>query len=180
MFAIFKRKADQDADFARWNRPAVTRPQSVGGWKQSSFEPSDDAEGPLVLIVDDYEDDRILMSRMLRAVGFRVIEAASGDEALELFQDHTPQAVILDILMPRMGGFAACRMLRHLAGTDLPILVVSGLQDPGTVRRALDAGATEFMAKPDIEATLEDYASLAERLRLLCNSPGRASRPIPR
>jgi CheY-like chemotaxis protein len=123
---------------------------------------------PLVLIVDDCEDDRILMSRALLRAGFRVAEATTGEEAVTVCQELQPQVVVLDLLMPRIGGLSACRLLRtQPKGRDLLILMLSGLQDAGTIRRAYDAGASYFLAKPNAGSTLEDYAALAERLRYL-------------
>ncbi|WP_455234013.1 response regulator [Thiogranum longum] len=126
------------------------------------------AAKPLVLIIDDNEDDRFMMSRMLERAGFRITETGAGEEAVAAVRRYRPQVVLLDLLMPGKGGLTTCRLLRAQPATErLPIVILSGLSDAGTIRRAFDAGATEFAAKPDAGATLEGYAALAERLHCL-------------
>lgn len=118
-----------------------------------------------VLIADDNRDDRMLMARYLSRADLQVIEASSGDEVLGLFHRHQPDAVVLDLLMPHGGGLSICQILREQpGGGHLPIILVSGLNDPGTVHRALNAGATDFMPKPAAGVTLQGYAALAERI----------------
>lgn len=123
---------------------------------------------PLVLIVDDNEDDRILMSRALLQDGFRVAEATTGSEAVTAVQDLQPQVVLLDLFMHQLGGLGACRLIRaEPEGANILIIMQSGLQDAGTIRRAYDAGASDFLPKPSVGSTLEDYLAMAKRVRYL-------------
>lgn len=120
---------------------------------------------PLILIADDSADDRALMSRALQGDDFRVAEAASCEETINAFLELQPQLVVLDILMPCIGGLGICRMLRAKpGGQDLKILMFSGLSDAGTIRRAFDAGVDDFLAKPNVA---EDFSKLAERVRYM-------------
>jgi CheY-like chemotaxis protein len=130
---------------------------------------------PLVLVVDDCADDRSLISRALLQADFRVAEAATGEEAIKVFLEMQPQVVVLDLLMPCVGGLSVCRMLRaEPGGDDLKILMFSGLTDVGTKRRSFDAGANEFLEKPGVGA---DFSLMVERVRnLVFNSaPGTVS-----
>jgi len=119
-----------------------------------------------VLLVDDDGVARLLTASALTERGFRVIEAASGGAALELFASETPDIVVLDALMPELDGFATCERLRRLAGGEhVPVLMLTGLDDETSIARAYEAGATDFFVKTNSQWTL-----LAERLRYLLRS----------
>ena len=106
-------------------------------------------ERPLVLIADDDEMQRFLFREALEAVGFDLIEATDGEAALAAFDQHTPDLVILDVIMAPMDGFRACSALRQLPGGDhVPVLMVTGLDDLQSIERAYDVGGTDFLAKP--------------------------------
>ena len=111
--------------------------------------PRDNDSRRLVLVVDDEPMMRLLARESLEGSGFRVIEAAEGREALELCRERHPRIVLLDVNMPVMDGFEACRRLRESAfGAHLPILMMTGLDDLGSIRRSYEAGATDFVNKP--------------------------------
>ena len=100
-----------------------------------------------VLLVDDDPVARLLTATVLTQRGFRVVEAGSGQEALEGFAHH-PDCVLLDALMPGMDGFATCQALRKLPGGDqVPVLMLTGLDDEDSVARAYETGATDFFVK---------------------------------
>lgn len=104
---------------------------------------------PLVLIVDDDLTHRIIARDALEQAGFAVVEAGSGDEAVELCRRGLPDAVLLDVVMPVMDGYTACAEIRRLPQASLtPILMITGLEDPESIDRAYQAGATEFTIKP--------------------------------
>jgi len=146
--------------------PLHTSPRRCSKMEQRSI--SNLSDEPLILIVDDSEDERVLMSRALLGDGFRVAEATSGEEAVTALRDLRPQVVVLDLFMPCIGGLGACRLIRaEPEGQDVLIIMLSGLQDAGTIRRAYDAGASDFLAKPSVGSTLEDYAAMAKRVRHL-------------
>jgi diguanylate cyclase (GGDEF)-like protein/PAS domain S-box-containing protein len=102
-----------------------------------------------VLIVDDDPVLRRLCATALRRAGHVPQEAASGEVALECFA-HTPtDLVILDVQMDGMDGYEACRRLRQLpGGGNVPVIMLTGLDDAGSIERAYEAGATDFIAKP--------------------------------
>jgi CheY-like chemotaxis protein len=102
-----------------------------------------------ILIVDDDPGQLLLMCTALEQKGFEVIEAADGVEGCELFDEHRPDLVLVDLMMPRMDGYELCRELRSRAGSaDVPIVVTTGRDDIESIVRAYDAGATDFVPKP--------------------------------
>lgn len=103
----------------------------------------------MVLVVDDDPAIRLQVRFTLENTGLTVIEAGSGEEAAVQFRRNPPNLVFLDVIMPDMDGFATCRALRALpGGAHTPVVMVTGLEDPETIVRAFDAGATDFIGKP--------------------------------
>jgi|CXWL01.1.fsa_nt_gi signal transduction histidine kinase len=109
----------------------------------------DQRKAPLALIVDDDAVNRLLARSALESSGWSIEEAENGQEALAAFQLLHPDVVLLDIMMPEMDGFTACAVLRKLPGGEhTPILIMTGLDDYGSITQAYDAGATDFLTKP--------------------------------
>jgi signal transduction histidine kinase len=122
-----------------------------------------------ILVVDD---DRLvceLMRTTLENDGFAVIEASDGLEGCRLYEQHRPDLLLVDLMMPRMDGFQLCRELRRRPeAACVPILVVTSLDDLPSIAQAYDAGATDFMPKPANWAILNyrvRYILRAEELR---------------
>jgi len=99
-----------------------------------------------VLVVDDEQPMRAFIVRNLEARGYEAIGAATGFEALALFQQREPDLVILDLMMPAMDGLETCERLRERS--IVPILVVTALGEERDRVRALDAGADDCLVKP--------------------------------
>jgi diguanylate cyclase (GGDEF)-like protein len=117
---------------------------------------------PLVLVVDDDATSRVTLAELLRADGFRVVEAADGTSALERVAALRPDLVVLDVMMPGHDGFEVCARIRALPVVALtPVLVLTALDDPSALERAFGVGATDFVTKP-IAPTL-----LTHRVRFL-------------
>ncbi len=109
----------------------------------------DDANAPLILVVDDDPSLRLFLREALEVKGFRVVEAGNGAEGVALCSDHRPELIILDVNMPQMDGFEACAAIRRLPGHETtPILILTGLDDLESVSRAHEAGANDFAVKP--------------------------------
>ena len=107
------------------------------------------AERPLVLVVDDDDASRLIARASLENAGYDVEEAANGREGVAAFERLRPDLTLLDVLMPEMDGFAACVAIRALPGGELaPILMMTGLDDVESIRKAYQAGATEYATKP--------------------------------
>jgi CheY-like chemotaxis protein len=108
-----------------------------------------------VLVVDDQIENRKVMARMLEAVGFRIREANDGAEAVTRFAEWRPHAILMDMLMPKMGGAEAIRQIRATPAGQTPfILAVSASAFPENRQQALAAGADDFLSKPFREADL--------------------------
>jgi diguanylate cyclase (GGDEF)-like protein len=128
---------------------------------------SDDQEDRFqtVLLVDDDPVARVLTSSVLESSHMHVIDSPSGAEALMRFQDLRPACVVLDALMPGLDGFETCERLRRLpGGAQIPILMLTGLDDEDSVVRAYEAGATDFFIKS------QQWTLLAQRVRYLLRS----------
>ena len=101
-----------------------------------------------VLVVDDDAAARVLMRAALVKAGFEVRLASGGEEALRVFREHPTDMVMLDVDMPDLDGHAVCARLRAEVGEQLPIVMVTGMDDLNSVERAYQSGATDFIAKP--------------------------------
>ncbi|HSQ71785.1 MAG TPA: response regulator, partial [Rubrivivax sp.] len=89
---------------------------------------------PAVLLVDDDEVNLLLTELALRERGFRIAGASSGEQALALLRDWTPDIVVLDAMMPGMDGSQTCRALRRLPGHEnVPVLMLTGLDDDASI-----------------------------------------------
>ena len=103
----------------------------------------------LALIVDDSRLQRRILCKSVRAWGFDVIEAASGDAALELCRNVTPDLVLSDWMMPGMNGLEFCHAFRQLEGEDYGyFILLTSKSEKDEVARGLEAGADDFVSKP--------------------------------
>lgn len=103
----------------------------------------------LILVVDDDPTLRMLARATLEKAGFRVEEAEDGEQALRKFIRHHPAVIMMDVEMPKLNGYEACKRIREDAvGAHVPVLMVTGLEDIESVNRAYSAGATDFLSKP--------------------------------
>ncbi|MCZ8279857.1 MAG: PleD family two-component system response regulator [Acetobacteraceae bacterium] len=118
-----------------------------------------------VLVVDDSLPNRKLLEARLQEEYFEVLGATSGAEAITLAQRWSPDIILLDVLMPVMDGFEACRRLKAQPATaHIPVVMVTSLNDQTERVRGLDAGADDFLVKPVDQATL--FARLRALLRV--------------
>jgi len=110
----------------------------------------DSTQRGTVLVADDDPVMRLLMLEMLAQVGMEGIEAADGLEAVELTRGRAPDLILMDVDMPRMDGFTACRTIRATEkhGACVPIVMVTGSDDVEAVTQAYEVGATDFVSKP--------------------------------
>lgn len=102
-----------------------------------------------ILIVDDEEPIRSLLRLTLVREGYTVIEAASGQEAIDLLQQRHVDLIILDVMMPGLDGFDVCRQIRqdNLA-SSVPILMLSARKDARARQLSREAGANAYLTKP--------------------------------
>ena len=109
-------------------------------------EPANSGQGT-ILVVDDDASTRRALRVTLSGMGFTVVEAARGEEALSLARVSWFDAVLMDVDMPGMGGVEACRSIRH-AVARLPILMLTVMDSEDDKVLALDAGADDYITKP--------------------------------
>ena len=123
------------------------------------------SERPIALIADDDELMRLMLSEAATSAGFTARAVENGDLALEDARHCSPDIIILDVNMPIMDGFTACEKFRLLANHRLtPIVMVTGDDDSGSIDRAYQSGATDFISKP------VNWSLLAHRLRYIYRS----------
>jgi signal transduction histidine kinase len=108
-----------------------------------------------VLVVDDSPQNRLVATGHLESAGYEVLTASSGEEALERLAVDTVDLVILDVLMPGLGGFATCKRIRASPPTaDLPVLFLTALGDREATGPAIEAGGDDLLPKPFHRAEL--------------------------
>ncbi len=113
-----------------------------------------------ILVVDDIKDNVTALSFDLMDDGYNVVTALSGHQALLEIQEHPPDLILLDLMMPEMDGFEVCRrMQENPQRREIPIIVVSALDDHKSIVRALDIGAQDYVTKPYY------YPIIAARIR---------------
>ena len=113
---------------------------------------------PTILVVEDEAPLLTLLRYNLERQGFRVEEAADGQEALLRVSEGRPDLVLLDWMLPSLSGLEVCRQLRRRPATrDLPIIMVTARTEDQDAVRALDTGADDYIAKPfTVEALLAE------------------------
>ena len=123
-------------------------------------------ESITVLVADDNDSDRLILSGILRRQGHEVLLAANGREAVDLFTEHRPHLVLLDALMPELDGFEAARLIKCAAGEDLiPIIFLTSLKDASSLAKCLEAGGDDFLSKPYNRVILEAKIHAFQRMR---------------
>jgi CheY-like chemotaxis protein len=106
-------------------------------------------EEKTVLVVDDYDEVRAITRHALEMFGYRVVEASSGEEAVEAAQAEAPDLILMDLSMPHMDGFATIHRLRRLLGLrEVPIIALSAHTAKEVRADALAAGCREYITKP--------------------------------
>ena len=109
-----------------------------------------------VLVVDDFDDTRLLLRTWFERRGFRVVEAADGLQAISQAETESPDLIIMDMQMPQLDGLAATRRIRDLKTLDsVPIVAVSAYGADQFRELALAAGCDEYVSTPFEPATLE-------------------------
>ncbi|HEV7373682.1 MAG TPA: response regulator [Pyrinomonadaceae bacterium] len=123
---------------------------------------------PTVMVVEDFEDNRFMMRRLLEMSGYRVLEAVNGEEAVELARRERPGLILMDLSLPQLDGLAATRRIRQYPELrDVPIVAVSAHDTADFHADALAAGCNDYVTKPIDFDQLEALLS-----RLLPKSSG--------
>jgi two-component system response regulator len=110
-----------------------------------------------VLLVEDTEDNRFMMRRLLEMTGYRVVEAMNGEEAVTLAQTERPELILMDLSLPLIDGLAATRLIRKLPELEAtPIIAVSAHDTSDFQSEAIQAGCNRYMTKPIDFSELEE------------------------
>jgi len=118
-----------------------------------------------ILVVEDFEDNRFMMRRLLEMSGYRVVEAVNGEQAVESAERERPDLILMDLSLPKLDGLAATRRIRNQVGAKrVPIVAVSAHDTTDFHADALAAGCDEYVTKPI------DFSQLEEILKRLLNN----------
>lgn len=121
--------------------------------------------GATILVADDDPLMRLMSVEHLEEHGYTVVEAENGLEAFDVSRECSPDLILLDVQMPKLDGFDVCSRLRQTSEcSHVPVVMVTGLDDKDAIRRAYEAGATDFIAKP------VNFAILTHRVKYILRS----------
>jgi two-component system cell cycle response regulator DivK len=133
----------------------------VAGTVQSrGIDPVDSHDVVKVLLVEDTEDNRQMMRRLLEMSGYRVVEAINGEEAVKLASEEKPRIILMDLSLPLIDGLTATRRIRSLPGLGkVPIVAVSAHDTADFHSEALAAGCNAYVTKPIDYPELEEVVN---------------------
>jgi CheY-like chemotaxis protein len=110
---------------------------------------NEDLKTANILVVDDNEQNLELIQAYLEDIECNTIPARDGLIALDLIKESKPDLVLLDVMMPKMSGFEVCRRIKNNPATaDLPVIMVTALNELGDIERAIESGTDDFLSKP--------------------------------
>jgi two-component system KDP operon response regulator KdpE len=99
-----------------------------------------------ILVIDDDSAVTDLLSLLLRSQGFEVTATTNSTDGLSMIRENSPDVVVLDLMMPEMDGWQICKAVREFS--QVPIIILSALNDPSMIASVLDAGADDYLTKP--------------------------------
>jgi CheY-like chemotaxis protein len=104
---------------------------------------------PTVLVVDDNQQNLELLLAYLEDMDCETVPANDGPQALKIVAENPPDLILLDVMMPKMSGFEVCRRIKNdPKTTDIPIIMVTALNEFGDIERGIDSGTDDFLSKP--------------------------------
>lgn len=116
--------------------------------KKSKIDKDED-KTPIVLVVDDNQQNLELLQAYLEDIRCQTIPAHDGPEALGIINKKPPDLILLDVMMPKMSGFEVCKRLKNdPRTTNIPIIMVTALNELGDIERGIDSGTDDFISKP--------------------------------
>ena len=104
---------------------------------------------PVVLVVDDNQQNLELLQAYLEDIDCHIVTAYDGQQALDAISSQPPDLVLLDVMMPKMSGFEVCRRIKNNPQTeDIPVIMVTALSEFRDIERGIDSGTDDFISKP--------------------------------
>lgn len=138
------------------------------------FEHESTSHTSRILIADDNRQNCELLDAYLDEEGYEIAMAYDGQETLEQVAEWDPDLILLDIMMPKLSGYEVCRLLNQDENTrGIPILMVTALNEPGDIERAVEAGCDDFLSKPVHRLELKIRVRSLLRVRHLTNERDR-------
>ncbi len=129
----------------------LTRVQTGIGNREQYIRVEDNGEKgePSVLVVDDNQQNLELLLAYLEDVDCETLAANDGAQGLEIVKASSPDLILLDVMMPKMSGFEVCRRIKNdPKTTDIPVIMVTALNELGDIERAINSGTDDFLSKP--------------------------------
>lgn len=118
-----------------------------------------------ILVVDDEASIRRILETRLSMIGYEVVTAGDGEEAIAMFRDEIPDLVVLDVMMPKLDGYGVCQELRK--ESDVPIIMLTALSDVADRITGLELGADDYVVKPfspkELEARIRSVLRRVDR-----------------
>lgn len=153
----------------------------AGGWRRGLIldrlfmQTSDiDISSSRVLIADDIQQNRELLEAYLADEGYEILMAADGQQTMQMVDQHQPDLILLDIMMPRMSGYEVCSQIKSdPAKRAIPVLMVTALNEAGDIEKAVNAGCDDFLTKPVNRLELRTRVRSLLRVRHLANERDR-------
>lgn len=122
---------------------------------------------PFILVVDDNKITTKLLRRYLEANGYEALEAYDGIDCLEKVEQRQPDAIVLDVMMPRLDGYETSKKLKSQEHTrHIPVVIVTALNDVANQIKSIEAGADDFLSKPIEEKLLIAKVKLLSSLNI--------------
>ena len=123
-----------------------------------------DEAKPIVVLADDDPSIRLMVRHVLESEDYEIVEAEDGLDAIKAVEKQHPALVLLDAVMPGLDGFTTCQQIKERGHVDVPVIMLTGLDDDASVERAYDAGAIDYITKPI------KWAVLKHRVRSIVKS----------
>ena len=121
-------------------------------------------ERPIVVLADDDPSIRLMVRHVLESENYEIVEAEDGLDAIKAVEKQHPALVLLDAVMPGLDGFTTCQQLKERGHVDVPVIMLTGLDDDASVERAYEVGAIDYITKPI------KWAVLKHRVRSIVKS----------
>lgn len=132
-----------------------------------------DSKKEKILIVDDETSIRRILETRLSMIGYEVVSASDGEEALIMFRKEYPNLVVLDVMMPKLDGYGVCQELRK--ESDVPIIMLTALGDVSDKITGLELGADDYVVKPfspkELEARIRSVLRRVDRIPVCVGIP---------
>lgn len=123
----------------------------------------EEEERPVILLADDDPSIRLMIRHVLETEEYDIVEAEDGLDAIKAVEKEHPALILLDAVMPGLDGFATCKQIKERGYADIPVIMITGLDDEASVERAYEVGAIDYITKPI------KWAVLKHRVRSIVN-----------